>query len=132
MVDGRMEVYQKRMEAKVDTARSGIQGMMEAAINSIQSKLEETIKNMVENILAFVDQWTQDLSKELNVKTEDSQLGLQAMTMSFDVLTKSLCEEVVDKKKDLHKEFNIRIERTQVEIAPTLRELKTRLAEVKT
>jgi DNA-binding ferritin-like protein len=101
MVDGRMEVYQKRTEDKVDTARSGIQGMMEAAINSIQSELEETIKNLVENILASVDQRTQDLCEELNVKTEESQLGLQAMTMSLNMLTKSLCEEVVNQKKGL-------------------------------
>jgi predicted transposase YdaD len=53
---------------------------METAINSIGFELDETIKNRVEDVLASVNQWTQDLHKEFNVKTEETHLGLLAVT----------------------------------------------------
>lgn len=46
------------------------QEKIEAAINSIQSKLKETIRDWVEDILSSVNQWTQVLHKECSVKTE--------------------------------------------------------------
>jgi hypothetical protein len=39
------------------------QEKMETAANSIHSELEETIKNQVEDGLASVNQWTQDLCR---------------------------------------------------------------------
>jgi hypothetical protein len=49
---------------------------IEATINSIQFKLEETIKDWAEADLESVDQWNQGLCKELNMKIEETQLGL--------------------------------------------------------
>lgn len=43
---------------------------METRINFIQSKLEEAIRNWVEDSLLSVHWWTQDLCKELNTKIE--------------------------------------------------------------
>jgi calcineurin-like phosphoesterase len=88
---------------------------MEAAINSIWSELEETINNQVEDILASVNQGTQGLHKELNMKIE-TQLGLQVVTMSLDTWTQHLHEEIMDTKQDLHKELDLRIQGTQAEI----------------
>jgi hypothetical protein len=48
------------------------QEIMEATINSIQSELEETIKNRVEDVLSSVDQATQRLHKELDMKIEET------------------------------------------------------------
>jgi DNA-binding ferritin-like protein len=44
---------------------------MEAAIHSIQSELEETIRHRVEDVLSYVDQKRQDLCKELTEKIEE-------------------------------------------------------------
>jgi hypothetical protein len=48
------------------------QEMTEATINSILSELEETIKNWVEDVLVSVNQWNQDLCKELDAKIEET------------------------------------------------------------
>jgi hypothetical protein len=50
---------------------------MEAALNSIQSELEKTIRNQVDDVLAYVDQQTQGLHEELNAKLEEKQLVIQ-------------------------------------------------------
>jgi hypothetical protein len=49
------------MKAAVRTSKEEIK----AAINSILSELEDTIKSWMENILASVDQQTQGLCEEL-------------------------------------------------------------------
>jgi hypothetical protein len=89
---------------------------MEAATNSIQSELEKIVKNCV-HILVPVDQWAQGLYEELNIKTEETQLGLQAVTTSFYKRTKSIHEEfsaeIVDTKKGFHEELNLRIPETE-------------------
>jgi hypothetical protein len=51
---------------------SGIQEKMEVVLNSIQSELEETIKQWVEDILVSVDQWTWSLCEELIEKIEQT------------------------------------------------------------
>jgi hypothetical protein len=66
---------------------------MQTGTKSIHSKLEETIKNQLGNILASVSQWTQDLWKELNVKIEEMDLGLQTVTMFHDTWTKIIYKE---------------------------------------
>lgn len=43
-----------------------------------------------------------DLCKELNMKIEETQLDLQAVSTFHDTLTKSLCKEMGDMKKDFH------------------------------
>jgi hypothetical protein len=52
------------------------------------------------------------------------------VTTSLERRTKSLHAEIADIKKDLHEEFNIRIQGTQVKMETTLHGLDTRLAEV--
>jgi BMFP domain-containing protein YqiC len=64
---------------------SASQEMMEAAINSIQSELEETIKNQMDNVLSSVNQWTQGIRKELNTKIEEMQLSLQTVMTSLNM-----------------------------------------------
>jgi hypothetical protein len=86
-------------------------------INPIQSKMEETIKNWVEDVLVSVDQWTQGLCEEVSAKIEETQLALQAV-MSLNMQTKSLYEEfsteIADTKHDIYKERNLSIQGTQV------------------
>jgi hypothetical protein len=53
---------------------------------------------------------------EFNMKIEEMQLDLQAVTTSLDMRTKSLCKEMADTKKDLHEGLNIRMHGTQVKI----------------
>jgi hypothetical protein len=45
---------------------------MEAAIHSIWSELEETIKHQVENVLSFVNQKVQGLIKEVTMKKNNN------------------------------------------------------------
>jgi hypothetical protein len=63
---------QEEMKAKMDIC----QEKMEAAIHSIQFKLEETIKHWVEDILSRVEQKTQGLYKELTEKIDETQVDL--------------------------------------------------------
>jgi hypothetical protein len=46
------------------------------------------------------DQWTQGFFEELNMKMEETQLGLQAVTTSL-MQTSSLRKVIADAKKDL-------------------------------
>jgi hypothetical protein len=46
------------------------QEKIEVTINSIQSKLKETIRNWAEDILLSINQWTRGLHKECTVKIE--------------------------------------------------------------
>jgi hypothetical protein len=89
----------------------------------------------VEDVPLSVDQWTQGLYEEINAMIEEMQLRLQ---MCRDMRTRSLYREIVDMKNDLHKELDLRIQRTNVKIetARTLAEtmwsgLETRIAVVK-
>jgi hypothetical protein len=61
-----MDIHQTRTESIQEEikAKMGIhQEMMESAIQSIQSQLEDTIKRWVEDILPCVDQKLQGLCK---------------------------------------------------------------------
>jgi hypothetical protein len=69
----KIKTSQDEMKATVRAS----QEKMEAPINSIESELEGAIKDRVENVLVSVDQWTHGLCEELNVKIEETQLGLQ-------------------------------------------------------
>jgi hypothetical protein len=64
----------------------------EAAMHSIQSKLEETIKHRVEDVLVGAYQRTQNLRKELNEKIDETQ---------------SLQETLADTRKDFHEELGL-------------------------
>jgi hypothetical protein len=60
-LEAKTETHQERMGAnqeKMELAIKNGQGEMKAMISSIQSKLEETIKNCMEDVLASVDQQT--------------------------------------------------------------------------
>jgi hypothetical protein len=94
---------------------------LETAIISIQSQLEETIKKRVEDIMLYVDQWTECLCEELNMRIEGKQLKILT---SFDTWTwnlpedientkEDLREEMADTDKDFHEELDLRIHRTQ-------------------
>lgn len=50
-----------------------------AAINSVHNELEETVKHLVEDFLAYVGQRTQGLLKELIEKIDETQVDLQAV-----------------------------------------------------
>lgn len=79
-----VKVWQEEMKATVKVS----QGKMEAALNSIQSELEKTIRNQVEDVLAYVAQQTQGLREELNAKLEEIQLVLQT---SLSTENRRLC-----------------------------------------
>jgi hypothetical protein len=70
------------------------QEKMEVTRNPIWPKLEETVKNWMDDVLSSIDQWTQTLHEELNVMLEEKQLGLHAVTMSPGMLTKNFHEEL--------------------------------------
>jgi undecaprenyl pyrophosphate synthase len=55
----------------------------EAAIRSIRSWLEETIKHRAEDVLVCVYQRTQGLCKELNKKIDGTQVHSQAVKTSI-------------------------------------------------
>lgn len=57
---------------------------MEAAIHSIRSELEETAKHWLEDVLSYVSQKTQGLSKELTEKNDEMLVDLKAVNTSLD------------------------------------------------
>jgi hypothetical protein len=67
------------------------------AINSIQTELEETMKPLVDDVLAYVGQRTQALRKEL-IEIDETQVDLQAVKTSLDTWTKSFQENQGDTK----------------------------------
>jgi hypothetical protein len=119
--------------------------MMEAAIRSIRSELEETIKHRVEYVLSCVDQKTQGLCKELTEKIDETQVDLQAVKTSLDTRAKSRKETLADTRNALHEELGLMVqvetqttkteirmtqERMETEIAAARREFQTQLEEV--
>jgi gas vesicle protein len=78
-MEATIKTGQERMRAEIKVGQEN----MESAINSIWSKLQETIKNQVEEILSSVDQWTHSLHKELNVKIKEMQPDLQTVMTSI-------------------------------------------------
>jgi hypothetical protein len=78
---------------------------MKATINSIQSELEQTIKNLVEDILTSINQQTKCLHEELHMKMEEKQVELKT---SLDMWTRNLCKEVADTRTDLHRSSTLR------------------------
>jgi hypothetical protein len=91
------------------------------------------LKNRLEDVLTYVNQWPQGLREAFNAKTEETQLGLQVASVNA-----KHHEELANTEKDLHKELNCRIQGTQVEretkrtpVETTWCELNTQLTEVK-
>jgi ElaB/YqjD/DUF883 family membrane-anchored ribosome-binding protein len=72
----------------------------DAAIHSIQSELEETIKHRLEDVLACVDQRTQGLCKELKQKIDETKVDLQAVKTSIDTWTGRFKGNITDAMKD--------------------------------
>jgi hypothetical protein len=70
------EAYHREMKVRQEN--------MEAAIQSIPSKLDELIKHRVKHVLACVDQRTQNLRKESNKMIDDTQVDLQLVMSSLD------------------------------------------------
>lgn len=66
MIKASKEQRKASKEEMKATVRAS-QEKVDAAVNSIGSKLEETVKAQVVDILS-VDQWTRGLSEELNAK----------------------------------------------------------------
>jgi type VI protein secretion system component Hcp len=136
----RMDIHQARtlstqeeMKAKMDIHQEKI----EAAIHSIRSELEETIKHRLEDVLFCVDQKTPDLGKEVTEKTDGKHVDLQAVKTSLDTRTKFLQETLADTKNDLHEEartmkaeIRINQERMEAKTETIRREFQTQLKEV--
>jgi molecular chaperone GrpE (heat shock protein) len=80
---------------------------MEVAINSMRSKLENTIKHRMEDVLSYVDQKTQGLSKELIEKIDKIQVDLQAVKTSLNTRTKGFQEAITTTKADLITDLNL-------------------------
>jgi RNase adaptor protein for sRNA GlmZ degradation len=60
----------------------------------------------VEDVLECVDQRTpQNILKELNEKTQETQVNVHAVKMSPDMRMKGFLETIADTKKNLHEEF---------------------------
>jgi hypothetical protein len=97
---------QEEMEAKIDIP----QEKLEAAVHSIWSELEETVKHGVEDDLLCVDQKTWDLRKELNEKIDETQMDLQAVKSSLDMRMKSLQETQTDMGNDIHEELGLMLQ----------------------
>jgi hypothetical protein len=116
----------EEMKATVRASREN----METAVNSIQSELEETIKNRG-RCPGICQPTDPDLCKELNIKIEETQLDLQVVSTFHDTLTKNHCEEIGDTKKDFHLELNFKIQGTRVKIETTWHVSRMQLAEVK-
>jgi gas vesicle protein len=95
---------------------------MKTTTNSIQSKLEDTIKNHAEDVLSSVNQ-------QLKEKVEETNLGLQTAMTSLNMQTKSLCEKIKHAEKDLHKLTDVRIQGTQVRTQTERCKFKMQLAE---
>jgi BMFP domain-containing protein YqiC len=100
---------------------------MEAAINAIGTELgRRDKKNRTPNVLASVEQWTQGLREELNMKIEKIKLGLHAVMTSLDIGTKKLREEF-----DAGTQATLSDMQTiKILVQTTCHVLETRLAEV--
>jgi hypothetical protein len=107
------------MKAKMDIH----QAKMEAAIHSIRSELEETIKHQVEDVLSCVDQKTQGLCKELTENIDETQVDLQATRTSVDMRTKSLLETITDTREHLREELGLMIQ-GEAQMTKTLTDTK--------
>jgi formamidopyrimidine-DNA glycosylase len=70
---------QEEMKAAVWTSQAKTEGI----ISSIRSRLEETMKNRMEDAMLSVYQRTKGLREECNGKIEESRLGLCAVTSSL-------------------------------------------------
>jgi hypothetical protein len=126
----RTESTQEEMKAKIDIR----QKKMEAAIHSIWSGLEETIKCRVEDALSCVGRKTQGHRKELTEKIDETQVGLQAIRTSVDTRTKSIPETITDTREHLHQELSLMIQvktqMTKTIIDARQRALEAKIAEV--
>lgn len=94
-----VSAIQEEMKAAVRASKDE----MKVVINSICSELEEAIKNWMEKILASGDQQAQGLCEELNEKIKETQLHLKFVMMSVNTCTRSLKDDIMDTKKNLHK-----------------------------
>jgi hypothetical protein len=101
----RIDVHQEKAEA-CHREMKVRQEMTEAAMHSIWTDLEETIKCRVEDVLTCDDQRTQDLCKENNEKIIGTQMDLQAIKGSHDTPTNSFQETTADTRKKCRPRFN--------------------------
>jgi hypothetical protein len=83
---------------------------MEAAIYSIWSEFEDTIKHRVEDVLSCLHQKKQGLRKELTNKIDETQVDLQAIRTSVNTCTKSLLETIIDIMEHLHEKLGLMIQ----------------------
>jgi predicted nucleic acid-binding Zn-ribbon protein len=105
-----MDTHQARTESTQEEMRTKMdmhQKKMEAAIHSLQSKLKETIKHLVEDVLSCVDQKAQGLHKELSEKIDETQVDLQAIKTSIDMQTRTLPETITNTREHLHEELQV-------------------------
>lgn len=77
---------------EIKTTVRASQKNMEAAVNSIRSELENTIRIRVEDILASVDQGAQGLQEEVNAKPEEPKPNSHGVTLSFHTLPEIMDE----------------------------------------
>jgi hypothetical protein len=103
----RIDANQEEMKARVNAIKykkeitiKCRQEETEATIQSIRSELQEIITHPVEDVLACVDQRTQDLCKELKEKIYEMQVDLQPVKTPIDKWTVSLKDDITDAKKD--------------------------------
>jgi hypothetical protein len=114
----------------------------EAAVHSIRSELEETIRHQVENIMMYVYQRTQGHSKELNEKIDETQVDLQLVMTYIDTSAGSLKDDITNTEKDCHQViantrkdlneelglmFHVEAQTTKALIKPTPCEFQTQL-----
>jgi predicted RNA methylase len=85
-------------------------GKMKVTARVRQESIETT------DVLSSVDQRTEAPCKELKMKIEETEPWLQ---LPLDTWTLSLSKETADTKEDLHKELDLWIQGTQVQIDTT-------------
>lgn len=80
---------QEEIRARVSAMIKFSQEATKAVVVSFWSELEEAMKHQVKDVVAYVNQRTQGLCKELNKKIDEMQLDLQAMRTSIDKWTRA-------------------------------------------
>jgi hypothetical protein len=99
-------VHTQELKAKMDTHKE----KTEAAIHSIRSGLEETIKHRVEDVLLCVNQEMQVLRQELAENVDEIRVDLQAVKTSLDTRKNSLQETLAVTRNNLHEELGLRLQ----------------------
>jgi hypothetical protein len=95
----RMNIHQNR----TISTQEDMKAKMEAAMHTIRSELEETIKHSVEVVLSCVDRKMHGLRKELTEKIDETLVDLQAVKAFIDTWIGRLKGDITDTKTDFHK-----------------------------